>query len=29
MSGKEMRMARSARIRAAHEGKKPLDANRW
>lgn len=28
MSGKEVRMARSARIRAAHEGKKPLDANR-
>ena len=28
MSGKEARKARSARIRAAHEGKKPLDANR-
>merc|ERR1719471_983690 len=29
MSGKEVRMARSARIRAAHEAKKPLDANRF
>jgi len=29
MSGKEARQARSARIRAAHEGKKPLDANRF
>ena len=28
MSGKEARQARSARIRAAHQGKKPLDANR-
>ena len=28
VSGKEARQARSARIRAAHEGKKPLDANR-
>ena len=28
MSGKEHRQSRSARIRAAHEGKKPLNANR-